>query len=109
MRRIYCLETSVDNDQLKARNIPEERRAHLYRGQYQYRPRTQPVLLYKVRECNGTQAPRCAAVTVGVACRLFSAVANCSGALLSKKTPETAQMWDDWSTVSEKAQRIDTE
>ena len=57
----------------------------------------------------GNKAPRCAAVTVGVVCCLFIAVANCRGALLSKETPETAQMWDDWSTVSERAQRIDTE
>jgi len=57
----------------------------------------------------GHKAPLCAAVTVGVVCRQFIAVANCRGALLLKKTPETAQMWDDWSTVNEKAQRIDNE
>ena len=49
------LETSLNNYPLTPRNIPEERRAHLYRDQYQHRPRAQLVLLYKARQCNGTQ------------------------------------------------------
>jgi len=51
----------------------------------------------------GNKVPRFAAVKEGAVCRLFIVVANCRGALLSKETPETAQMWDDWSTVREKA------